>query len=228
MAWTTVFSDAFTGITNGQNLATYDGTNYAANPNGGSQLVGKNPNKAGANAFSQGRNLIVPTLNDDQAIEVDIPTWSGSGVYAFGLGLRATVTTGANDNFDAYRVMNDSAALSTWRLSRVDYGAGGSPSYTTLDTDTGGMISAGDNLRFEAVGTGLDVYINGSVTPTLSATDSSFSSGDAALYGLGYFGAEFYFDNLLVEDDGGGGGTPVSGTPLLSARLRRVATLLRM
>lgn len=216
MAWTTQKSQAFTN-SNGTLLTAHDSdfSYWSVEP----QIQSNALRGSGGYTTSYFR-LTGVTLADDQAVEYKLATADSSRFHA---PLVRIGTIGTGGNFDAYQVFCQSTST---HLRRVDYDAGGTPSYTSIDLDSGLVIAAGDTIRLEAVGTGLEVFKNGA--SVLSGTDATHSSGDAG--GELYFGFGFSctIDDLVIEDDAGGGGTPVSGTPLLSARLRRTATLLRM
>lgn len=81
---------------------------------------------------------------------------------------------------------------------------------TTLATAGATTMNDGDVIRLEVVGSDLDVYLNGSGTPTLSATDTAITTGVPGLRGFDY-SAPGSAQNRC--DDFEAGNTSGSGSP---------------
>lgn len=215
MAWTTQKTDAFTG-SDGTTIASHDADWTHIHQ---TMVLSSNRIVAGGGAFQTSFAICSGlTLADDQATEVLFESWETGGAQQAQIFVRMTET--GSSNFDGYAV----EIAPTFRLVRYD-------NERVTRTQLAALTSAGspgDTIRIEAVGTEISVWINGSKSGTLTATDTNHSGGSAGMGGLPFSGNKVYLDDLVIEDDSGGGGTPVSGTPLLTVRSRRTATLLRM
>lgn len=107
---------------------------------------------------------------NDQAGEIVVGTLGSPGVVGAGVGVLLRGSFGLETFYRAYA----SLASNSVRIARRLAGTG-----SALATLTGAGIASGDILRFDATGTTLTVYKNG--TQILQTTDSNISGGQVGV-----------------------------------------------
>jgi hypothetical protein len=108
--------------------------------------------------------------------EIQATVLSNDG--ASGLGVAARCGTGTNATcYAAIGFIN-----AGWYLIRLSGTLGGPPTETVLDGPDGTFNPAtAYTLRFVVSGSNLSLYINGSGTPTCTATDTNFTTGGVGI-----------------------------------------------
>ena len=178
MAWTTLFTDAFTGA-NGTSLPTHDAT--WSNLSGTGEI--QSNAMADGNSGSGSRSEVNLTTEDDQAVEAVLAEGGGATCYLFA---RHTSTGSGLLDFSGYAAYLAGGTFIVF--SRYDSG-----SETNLNFDGGGY-SQGDVLRLECEGTTIRVLKND--VEVFSETDATYSSGKCALATEATGGG---WDDLVVE-----------------------------
>lgn len=136
-------------------------------------------------------------LYDTPAATADVDaqfTYNGNSTTAlFGIILRAQDSTNyylgrySNGSAQIYKFVNNTATLLNSATVTLP-----------INTDV--------PLRFEAVGTTLNLYFNGDISPTVAATDSEFPAAGKVGFRLDTGAA--YIDNFTADDQSAGGVVP--------------------
>jgi hypothetical protein len=174
MSWSTFFGpDAFTG-TQYTALPSYNAA-YAQDTNNGTWRISTNGTSAGASVSATARCYLVSAPGLNQAAEFTMHAGSAPNLQKEqGIALRFT----DGDSGSFWGGTGYVAFVEVGNLAYVERLDGGG-SHTNLDTFSY-TPSDGDVFRFEAVGTRLEVFVNGgSIGFT---TDSTYSTGTVSLW----------------------------------------------
>ena len=123
---------------------------------------------SGAGTVRGKARLEADLATDDHSNTVTINNGGGAFVNR---GLGPTVRGNASDLASYGVTLDNSQTLNLWKFNAA--GA------ETLITSTGfsHTISTNQTIKLEVIGTTINVYMNGSGTPTISTTDSSVTTG---------------------------------------------------
>lgn len=135
------------------------------------------------------------TISDNQAASIDLWSWDAAFLSSTDLYLRCDVGASGNSFIDGFgcRITTKAQII---RLDNQDPDAG----FTLLD-EVSNLFNYNDTIRFEVVGTDLAIYVNGSTTPSLTATDAGYSTGSAGVGTYDGPGFRTITDNLVIEQE---------------------------
>ncbi len=178
-----LFQDDFSSTSSGWDRATYDygETDYV---DGGYHiLVDTDYSSVWANPGISASDVIV---------EVDGSKRSGVDDNEYGVICRYQ----DEGNFYAGSVSSD-GYYAIIKIENGEFGYVGAESM--LPSDLIALGSAANRVRLDCVGSTLTLYVNGSLL--VSATDSSFSSGDVGVYAGSFAtpGIDIFFDNFVAQ-----------------------------
>ena len=210
------FQDTFTGA---------DETSLSSYSAGWTTLTGTlslfgNRVKQGVTGNSACVRSDAPAPSADYSVSADIYTTTNTGSPSVGILGRMSVN--AITGYQIRHVRGNGLTL-----ARFSNGTS-----TTLDT-TAFTLASGQtvNVRLEMIGSSIKVYVDGSPTPTLSATDTTITAA-------GYVGLRFasaftnttYIDNLIGDTAVGGAQifayTPAGGLALAGVGAQTLARSL--
>lgn len=203
-----LFLDTFTG-TPGDDLSVYNQAWVKASGAAGVMVI--NADGGSANTDSSGgtaayvRTDVVPASADYfVSVNLTVPGSVPSGPAA-GVMLRSTT---ANTGYEA-RFLSSGSSSGTWQIRRIIAGTA-----STLASVVGSYVPPQTfNLKLDAQGSTIALYLDGSATPLLTATDSSITApGSPGLRGFNALSTRFRHDNLGVDDGLVAGAQPVSGS----------------